>query len=179
MTKREFIGQFERLCKGFKHDATDEQTEAWYQRLQSWDAGDWSEAVTTLLCAPRYPYLDAVLEALDQALAHRRARQLQCERKQAERIYAEIQAKEDGPLSRTLFDAIKVFSGRRQVQWLLVLLLEDKQHRELTDEERKREIARLRQEEQRLTTELAGLLPALNNEELGQFVAHYGHAAAA
>lgn len=83
MTRAEFIGQFNRLCGGFRYAPTDAQSEAWYRRVGMRDLADWAEAVTTLLCGPRFPLLDPVLAALEQAYESRRKVQVTTERHQA------------------------------------------------------------------------------------------------
>ena len=64
MTRPEFMGQFQRLCTGFSTSFTQEQAEAWFRRIGHVGADVWSESVTTLLCADRFPRdLDRVLAA--------------------------------------------------------------------------------------------------------------------
>lgn len=86
MTKDEFKFQFRRLCDGVKHDATDEQLDAWWSRLQHVRADDWREAVTTLLLAGRFPYPDKVNEAIDHAVSSRRATEIRNERNEADKF---------------------------------------------------------------------------------------------
>jgi len=73
MTRQEFHGQFVRLCKGFKYEATEEQAEAWYRRIGHVGVEPWSESVTNLLCASHFPRdLDAVMKVVEiQAQASR------------------------------------------------------------------------------------------------------------
>ena len=64
MTKGEFISQYHLLCKGFRYEATEEQTDAWYRKVQQYALQDWADAVSTLLCGARFPLLDPALAAL-------------------------------------------------------------------------------------------------------------------
>jgi len=149
MTRNEFMGQFQRLCAGFRYDSTPEQIEAWFRRIGHAAVQDWAEAVTTLLCAPRFPLLDPVLAALDSASAHRR--RLAVERdKQPASMLARL-AQEGGrgcPLSPELFESIKAFAGREQVRKYLGIV-QDKA--DLEPAERERELTRLTHEEARLS----------------------------
>lgn len=176
MTKPEFMGQFDRLCRGFKYEATGEQAEAWFRRIGHVLVADWSEAVTTLLCAPRFPLLDPVLAALDAAEAHRKRQRIEQDKKPAA-ILARL-AQEGGrgcPLSPELFASIKAFTGRDQVRHYLKIVNEDE---DLEVAERAREVARLTHEEARLSAILTEMVPRLSNEELSDFVEQYGQAVA-
>lgn len=88
MTKTEFLMDYERLCNGFRHQSTPEQSSAWYKKIGHVQAQDWSNAVDTLLCAPRFPMLDPVLSACDQAQESRRKHAAQRERMEANRTFA-------------------------------------------------------------------------------------------
>jgi len=177
MTRPEFMGQFDRLCRGFSYTATPEQSEAWFRRIGHAVVQDWSEAVTTLLCAPRFPLLDPVLAALESAGTHRR--RLAVERdKQPASMLARL-AQEGGrgcPFSKDLFACIKAFAGREQVRHYLAIV---NGKEEMDPGERTRELKRLAQEEARLSAILTDLVPKLSDEELSDFIEHYGHAVAA
>lgn len=71
MTRDEFKFQFKRLCDGTKHEATPEQIDAWYSRLQLVRADDWREAVTTLLMMGKFPFPDRVNEVIDEVVSKR------------------------------------------------------------------------------------------------------------
>lgn len=172
MTKPEFFEQFARLCAGFRYDATPEQGEAWFKRIGHGHPADWREAVDVLLCAPRFPLLDPVLAALEQAQEHRRRVTVARDKPKAESGFERLQRGAGATLSPTLFAAIKAFAGREQVRRYLAL----ERGRE---ERREQELVRLAKEEARLTRELADLVPQLDEHELSDFVAHYGPAVAA
>lgn len=176
MTKADFMGQFDRLCRGFKYDATSEQAEAWFRRIGHALIQDWSEAVTTLLCAPRFPLLDPVLAALEVAAAHRRRTQIERDKQPAATLARLAQDGGRGcPLSLDLFQVIKAFAGREQVRHYLAVVNE---HAELDQAERERELKQLATEERRLSAILTDLVPKLNEEELSLFVDRYGQAVA-
>lgn len=88
MTKPQFLAEYERLCNGFRHQSTPEQGAAWYTKIGHVQAEDWREAVTTLLCAPRFPLLDPVLISCEQAAETRRRMTVNRERYEANRMYA-------------------------------------------------------------------------------------------
>lgn len=78
MTKALFAAEFDRLCKGFDYKPRAVQADAFFERLQHCDAKDWHEAVTDLLCAPRFPInLDVILDAIEKRADQRRRRQAQ------------------------------------------------------------------------------------------------------
>jgi len=177
MTKAEFVVTFDRLCRGFKHEATPEQGAAWFQRLAHAHTNDWAEAVTTLLCATKFPYLDAVLKALEEAAKHRRVRALQCERKQAERLASEVSG--GGALDARLFRAIVAIGARDQVRHFLALVEKNVRSRPLSPIEQERELARLRSEEVAYTEELSRLLPQLTEPDLAALLSRYREVVAA
>jgi len=55
LTKPECTRELLRLSKGFNSRLTPMQQEAFFERLKSHDVRDFTEAVTTLLCAPYFP----------------------------------------------------------------------------------------------------------------------------
>jgi len=177
MRKADFMTEFDRLCRGFKHESTPEQAEAWFALVSSTDPADWSTAVSMLLCAPKFPYRDAVLHAIDQAATARRARARQCERKQAERLVEEMAG--GARLSPVLFDAIKACGSREQVRHYQSLVRANQGRCPLPPASQERELARLRAEEQAYTHSLAKLLPQLDQTELTEFMARYGPEVAA
>ncbi len=76
MTKDEFKQQFKRLCAGFKFEPTPGQIEAFFERMGQYDVCDWKEAVTDLLCAPRFPKdLNVIAEAIGRRADDRRRRE--------------------------------------------------------------------------------------------------------
>lgn len=85
MTKDEFKVQFKRLCDGFSFQPTPGQIEAFFERLGFHDVRDWKEAVTDLLCAPRFPKdLNVIAETVGKRADDRR--RLEAERKRMERV---------------------------------------------------------------------------------------------
>ena len=85
MTKTEFMREFDRLCAGFHYQATPVQVAAFYERLRTYSAGAWKEAVTDLVCAPAFPYhLDKILQAVDRREEQQRRATADRERRQAE-----------------------------------------------------------------------------------------------
>jgi len=177
MTKPEFMGQFDRLCRGFKYEATGEQAEAWFRRIGHALVEDWSEAVTTLLCAPRFPLLDPVLAALEAAGAHRKRQQIERDKKPASILYRLVQeGQASSHLSPLLFQAIKAFAGRDQVRHYLSVV---ERNQDLEPLEREEQETQLRREEVRLSGILNESVPKLTNEDLSVFVERYGSAVAA
>ena len=177
MTRPEFMGQFDRLCVGFRYSATQEQSEAWFRKIGHHALADWAEAVSTLLCAPRFPLLDPVLAALDEAAQHRRKVEIDRNRRQDSRLAHTAQFGGGGnPLSPTLMAAIKAHSERELIRhWI-----DQAQHSpRLEPMEREAELKQLRAREQGLTDELCRVVPKLAQDELSDFMARYGAAVAA
>ena len=76
MNKDEFKQQFKRLCEGFKFEPTPGQVEAFYERVGFHDPRDWREAVTDLLCAPRFPKdLNVIADTVGKRADDRRRRE--------------------------------------------------------------------------------------------------------
>lgn len=178
MTKGEFVSQFHLLCKGFRCEATAEQTDAWYRKVQHHALEDWTEAVSTLLCGPRFPLLDPAMAALDNAREHRKRIGMWKEKKEAQRVTDGLQVGDGTALSPELFLTIKVFSSRIQVRRYLMQVAANVREA-LSPEERERELARLRQEDTRLTVEYERLMERLPKAEADTFTVKYGRAVAA
>ncbi|MFN3076874.1 MAG: hypothetical protein ABT940_08360 [Alphaproteobacteria bacterium] len=177
MTKPEFMGQFDRLCRGFKYEATSEQAEAWFRRIGHVLAADWSEAVTTLLCAPRFPLLDPVLAALDAAMAHRKRQQIERDKKPASVLYRLVQEGQvSTQLPPILFNAIKALAGRDQARHYLSVIANNP---DLEPLEREEQAAKWHKEEARLSAILTDTVPKLSEADLSALMARYGHAVAA
>jgi len=178
MTKGEFVSQFHLLCKGFRCEATAEQTDAWYRQVQHHALEDWSEAVCTLLCGARFPLLDPVLAALDNAREHRKRINQWKDKKEAQRVTDGLQVGDGTALSPELFLTIKVFAARMQVRRMQMQVAAN-QRDALTANERARELARLQQEDVRLTAEYERLMARLPKAEADAFTVKYGRAVAA
>lgn len=117
MNKPEFFTEYTRLCKGFRYESTPEQGNAWYSRLAHVHASDWTEAVTSLLCGPRFPLLDPVLEACEKAAAHRRRVEADRDRMASERFFRGdvIYRKGDDPVERS-YNAMRIAMLRQTFQ---------------------------------------------------------------
>lgn len=172
MTRPEFTGQFDRLCKSLKHEPTPEQAEAWFRRVGHVSLSVWSEVVTTLSCGKYFPKLDETRSEIEAEADRQRKAAVMRDKPKAESVFERLRRGEGAKLSPTLFAAIKAFAGREQVRRYLAL----ERGRE---ERREQELVRLAKEEARLTRELADLVPQLDEHELSDFVAHYGPAVAA
>ena len=178
MTKGEFISQFHLLCKGFRYEATAEQTDAWYRKVQQHDLQDWTDAVSTLLCGARFPLLDPALAALDAAREHRTRVAVWKDKKDAERVTQRLERGEGTALSPDLFATIRTFSARQQVRHALMQVAGNVGDR-WEGERRERELARLREEEARLTEEYERLIMRLPQAEAASFSLRYGREIAA
>lgn len=178
MTKGEFISQFHVLCKGFRFEASAEQTDAWYRKVQHHALEDWTEAVSTLLCGPRFPLLDPAMAALDNAREHRKRIGMWKEKKEAQRVTEGLQVGDGTALSPELFLTIKVFSSRMQVRRYLMQVAANVRET-LTPAQRTLELQRLQQEDARLTAEYERLMPMLSQAEADLFTVQYGRAVAA
>lgn len=178
MTKGEFISQFHVLCKGFRFEATDQQTDAWYRKVQHHALVDWTEAVSTLLCGPRFPLLDPAMAALDNARDHRKRMDQWKDKKEAETVTARLDASQVPMLSPELFATIKVFSSRVQVRRYQMQVAANVRDT-LTPAQRTAELQRLQQEDARLTAEYERLMQHLPKAEADLFTVQYGRAVAA
>lgn len=178
MTKGEFISQFHVLCKGFRFEATEQQTEAWYRKVQHHALVDWTEAVSTLLCGPRFPLLDPAMAALDQARDHRKRTEQWKDKKDAEQMTTRLTAGDVPTLSPELFATIKTFCARMQVRRYQMQVAANVRE-QLTPAQRTAELQRLQQEDARLTAEYERLMRILPKSELDLFTVQYGRAVAA
>lgn len=162
MTRTEFQGQFVRLCKGFKYDATDEQTEAWYRRLSHLHLEVWAESVTNLLCADRFPRdLDRVLLVVDTQAQAARSKAILRDRHTAARVESQLGSADSG-MDPTLFQVIKAYAGREQVQRMAVRVIADEA---MPPTKKRLELVRLRTEETRLNAVIQQGIPSLSNED--------------
>jgi len=178
MTKGEFITQYDLLCKGHRFEPTKEQGDAWFRKVQHYALDDWADAVSTLLCGPRFPLLDPALAVLDAAREQRKRTEIWKDKKVAERVSDQIDRGAVATLSSSLFQTIKVFCSRQQVR-SQQLLVASNSREQYTPEQRTRELARLQAEEQRLTQEYARLMAGLSQQECDAFTVRYGRAVAA
>jgi len=170
MTKNEFNGQFLRLCRGFKFEATDEQAEAWFRRVGHVALSVWAESVTNLLCADRFPRdLDRVLTVVEIQAQAARAKAVQRDKPIAARAAEQIEQGEYGAQSQ-LFQVIKAFAGREQVRRYQALVTKNEDMPATT---KRLELVRLRTEEARLEAVIRDGLPAITNEEALQLMRRY------
>lgn len=178
MTKGEFISQFHVLCKGFRFEASAEQTDAWYRKVQHHALEDWTDAVATLLCGPRFPLLDPALDALDRARDHRKRISQWKDKKEAETATMRIDRGTVPLLSPELFATIRVFSSRMQVRRYQMQVAANVRET-LTPAQRTLELQRLQQEDARLTAEYERLMQSLSQADVDLFTVQYGRAVAA
>ena len=176
MTRTEFSGQFDRLCRGFKHEPTTEQGEAWYRRIGHVALSVWAEVVTTLLCGKYFPKLDEVLSAIEVEADNQRRAAVERDKTTAARVHRRLDGGHGCPLSADLFAVIRALAARDQVRHLLTVLPENP---DLDPAQLERRLAALRNEEARIMVLLADRLPKLNEPELTALVARYGPAVAA
>lgn len=172
MTRQEFMGQFDRLCTGFKHDPTAEQGEAWFRRVGLVALSVWAEAVTTLLCAKYFPKLEEVQKAIDEEAERQRKAAIDRDKPLAHRIYAQVQKGEPQgcPFSKELFEVIRATAGREQVRAMMARLPDDP---DLEPEQIERRMEKLRQEEDRLSRVLTSTMPKLSEQELTEYLQRY------
>lgn len=178
MTKGEFITQYDLLCKGHRFEPTKEQGDAWFRKVQHYALEDWADAVSTLLCGPRFPLLDPALAVLDAAREHRKRTEIWKDKKVAEQVAARVDGGTVPTMSAPLFQTIKVFASRREVR-SQQLLVASNSREQYTPEQRTRELARLQAEEQRLTQEYVRLMASLSQQDCDAFTVRYGRAVAA
>ena len=170
MTRSEFLGQFTRLCVGFRFDATPEQTEAWFRRIGHVWLEPWAESVTNLLCASHFPRdLDRVLQEVDKQMQACRAKAIMRDRPIAERVQVRLGTAETG-IDPNLFQAIKCLSGRKQVRHYQALLAKNE---DMDPHWKERESVRLTTEEARLNTEIFRLMPSLEVGDVRRLLDQY------
>jgi hypothetical protein len=178
MTRPEFKGQFDRLCAGYRFDATAEQTEAWYRRVGHVAPPIWSETVTNLLCADRFPRdLDRVLLIIDQQLQAHRAKAIAHDKPLAARIERMIEEGKIG-LDSVPFQVIKAYAGRRQVRVERAWYQKQTERDEMKPLKIERELLRLQAEEARLETVIREGIPKLSTEDAYRLMMQYEPATA-
>lgn len=180
MTKVEFSGQFDRLCRGLDYSATQEQTEAIYRRIGHIALSVWAESVTTLLCDGRkgfLPKLEHVLAVIDQEADAQRKAAVARDRPRAQSVLEQLsqQASDEQnariPRPGTPLSAcIKAFAGRQQAQAMLASL----SLRETWSEGRKQqERQRLKAKIARCDDDIARYSPLLNDADAAELVRRY------
>lgn len=113
MTGPEFTTEFERLCKGFKQDPTQEQAEAWYRRIGHTTLPAWSEAVTTLLCGKYFPKLEEALDVIEREMEAYRRQSVQTDKAQAKKTYVLTQTGAFPWINSLYFRAVRAYAGRQ------------------------------------------------------------------
>lgn len=170
MTRPEFMGQFQRLCVGFKYEFTPEQAEAWFRRIGHVEAVVWSETVTNLLCSDRFPRdLDRVLLEVDKHAQAARAKAILRDRPRAARIH-EALGGDDSGIDPTLFQVIKAYAGREQVQRMVGLVTAND---EMNPTVKRLRLVQLRTEEARLNAVIKAGIPSLTNDDALRLMHQY------
>lgn len=170
MTKTEFMGQFERLCAGFRYESTPEQAEAWFRRVGHVGLEPWAETVTNLLCAERFPRdLDRVLAVVDTQAQACRAKAILRDKPKAARVEAQLGTAESG-IDPVLFHVIKCYAGRESVQRYQALVIANE---DLNPTTKRLELARLRTEDARLANEILHGLSSITNEDGLRLIERY------
>lgn len=170
MTKSEFMGQFDRLCRGFKFDASSEQADAWFRRVGHVGLEPWAESVTNLLCADRFPRdLDAVLKVVDLQAQACRARAILRDKPKAARVHAQLGTAESG-IDPALFQALKCYAGCELVRHYQQLVIAND---DLEPTPKRLELSRLRTEEARLMAEIRAGLSSVSNEDARLLMERY------
>ena len=178
MTKQEFFIEHERLCRGFRHQASELQVEAWFQRVSFASHAVWKETVTTLLCGRHFPKIEDALDEIEQEAGRQRKVKLEQDRLDAARMVARLQQEsqiEDDPSrvptpSTPLFACIKSCAGRGQVRFYLSRL--DQRHH-WSDGQKIRERARLLAAEADLTTEIDTLIDKIHPNDARRLLGKY------
>lgn len=180
MTKQEFTGQFDRLCKGLDYASTPEQTEAIFRRIGHIGLSVWAESVTTLLCDGRkgyLPKLEHVLSVVDAEAEHQRKAAVERDKPRAasvlERLIREASDEHTACIPRPgtpLFACIRAYASRTDCLARIARI----EHHKLWSEARKT------QEHERLSGYLAQAerdieqySPLLSDEEAAQVVERY------
>lgn len=170
MTKNEFMGQFDRLCRGFKFDSTAEQAEAWFRRVGHVGLDVWAESVTNLLCAERFPRdLDRVLAVVDMQAQACRAKAILRDKPKASRIEAQLGSAQSG-IDPVWFQVIKVYAGCDQVRLMQQRVIAKD---EMDPTKKRLELARLRTEESRLLAEIQHGMPLIDPDDALRLMRQY------
>lgn len=180
MTRQEFTGQFDRLCRGLDYQASAEQAEAMYRRVGHVAMSVWAESVTSLLCDGRkgfLPKLEHVLSVVEQEAESQRRVAVEQDKFKARKTYVLLhqpvnpdeQTRIPSPGS-PLFTCIKAYAGRKQCLKAIAALPSAER---MTDPQRERELARYRQAIQEYDREIAELSPLLHEEDAGRLVKEY------
>lgn len=180
MTKTEFMGQFERLCRGLAYESTGEQAEAIYRKITLFPLSIWAESVTTLLCDGRkgyLPKLEHVLEVLDREAESQRKAAVLRDRPVAEsvlqRLSRETQEEEGGRIpspGTPLFTCIKAFAGRGQAVLRLDMITRSEH---LSDEEKNRDMQKLKVSIREYDREIQDFSPLLQDADAARLVRTY------
>lgn len=173
MTKGEFTTEFHRLCKGFRYEPTTEQGDAWFRKTLHYERPDWSNAVDTLLCSPRFPTFDYSQAALDTARESRKRHEIQKDARTADRRVENVMSGRGCPLYPDLFNCIKAFSGRNHVR-RYIAIVESNDGDKYEPLEQQEELAILKQREEKLTVEYERLLRGLSQADGDAFTVRYG-----
>lgn len=170
MTRPEFMGQFTRLCSGFRYESTPEQSEAWFRRVGHVGLDVWSESVTNLLCAERFPRdLDRVLAVVEIQVQACRARAILRDKPRASIAVERLGTVESG-IDPNLFQAIKCFAGRQQIRRNRVNWTRNE---ELEPRLKEQRLAHRDQEEARLTKDIILLMPLLEAQDIRRLMDKY------
>ena len=176
MTRSEFTGQFDRLCKGFKHEPTGEQAEAWFRRIGHLSLSVWAESVTTLLCGKFYPKLEEALTIAEREAESQRKTAVAADKPKAYVLHKKIEKGEDTALSKPLFNSIKAFSGREycrgRIAWVTA-------NESLDPLDKEQQLKDWNEKERVCNADLAKWLPQLTNDETTAFLFRYGKEAVA
>lgn len=178
MTKHEFFIEYERLCRGFRHQASELQVEAWFQRVGFASHAVWKETVTTLLCGRHLSKIDDALDEIEREAGRQRKAKLEQDRLDAAQTIASLQREprieEDSfrvPVPSTpLFACIKACAGRGQVRFYLSRL---HQRHNWSDGQKIRERARLLATEADLTSEIDLLIDKIHPNDARRLLGKY------
>lgn len=180
MTRQEFTGQFDRLCRGLEYGPTPEQTEAIYRRIGHVGLSVWAESVTTLLCDGRkglLPKLDHVLIVVDREAEAQRSAAVRQDKRQAESVFHRLcREVDEAELSRIptpgtpLFACIRAFSSRENATKRMSSLSKDTRHSDFwKEQERVRLDGFLQQAEQ----DIAQYSQMLDDEDAAKLSRRY------
>ncbi len=186
MTKNEFMGQFDRLCRGLDYEATAEQAEAIFRRIGHIGFSVWAESVTTLLCDGRkgfLPKLEHLLDVLDREAESQRKAAIWRDRPVAEsvlqKLSRETSEQENGRIPRPgtpLLACIKAFSGRAQAYAIMEQI---PQAEKWGEEQKQREMHRLHAAIAEYDQEIAQYSPLIHDADAARLVQKYESVSAA